>query len=460
MREFKKGYIYSCKGIDYLILNKTKCFITYQEIFHLGRFNEKFHEPKRVKFTTLSDMETFYTGTIEVNSLIVNGQAVILERQVINMSTKKIFYKKDMKDIILFLKEEGEATLNDNYKNCSLTLIAHGSTFELKIKDSLNCEYSETFPKTDNYEDLHKYVSERFSEWEKEYIQGEAKTLEEVMQERLEQKKAEEEAQEEKNSEALINYINSGDENFYADCLVYYENKKNLSNSLNKLIHNEIENYSKSQLKIAIVLKTVYDKKLYEVQGYKNIYDYANDEFNIARGTVSNWLMIVNNFCTLNEQTGFYALDERLKDFSITQLVLLRQLTIEQIEELGITSDLSTRNLKALIKEKLNINAIATSVKPDIDASALPDNPEDEEELYKEADAIDNAMSKPEEVQKSEESEELQKEQEEQPMEKVKLRLMFTGGSEMSDTQIEFLNKFLTTQPKNKKLKLVFIEEN
>ena len=149
-----------------------------------------------------------------------------------------------------------------------------------------------------------------------------------------------------------------------------------------------------------------------------------------------------------------------MKDFSITQLVLLRQLTIEQIEELGITSDLSTRNLKALIKEKLNINAIATSVKPDIDASALPDNPEDEEELYKEADAIDNAMSKLEEVQKSEESEELQNEQEEQPTDKVKLRLMFTGGSELSDTQIEFLNKFLTSQPKNKNLKLVFIEEN
>ena len=230
----------------------------------------------------------------------------------------------------------------------------------------LGNEYKEFFPSTKDYDTLYKNVSEHFSAWEKEYIQGEAKTLEEVMQERLEQKKAEEEAQEEKNSEALINYINSGDENFYADCLVYYENKKNLSNSLNKLIHTEIENYSKSQLKIAIVLKTVYDKKLYEVQGYKNIYDYANDEFNIARGTVSNWLMIVNNFCTLNEQTGFYTLDERLKDFSITQLVLLRQLTIEQIEELEITPDLSTRNLKALIKEKLNINAIATSVKPDI----------------------------------------------------------------------------------------------
>ena len=69
-------------------------------------------------------------------------------------------------------------------------------------------------------------------------------------------------------------------------------------------------------------------------------------------------------------------------------------------------------------------------------------------------------MSKPEEIQKSEESGELQKEQEEQPTEKVKLRLMFTGGSELSDTQIVFLNKFLVSQPKNKKLKLVFIEED
>ena len=377
------------------------------------------------------------------------------------MSIKKIFYKKDYNDIMLFYREEGQAVLNDNYKGCKIVLDGHYPTSpRILIYDSLGDEYEKFLCEKnalDNYENLSLCVSTAFSIFETHYIQGEAKTLEEVMQERLEQKKAEEEAQEKKNSEALINYINSGDENFYADCLVYYENKKNLSNSLNKLIHTEIENYSKSQLKIAIVLKTVYDKKLYEVQGYKNIYDYANDEFNIARGTVSNWLMIVNNFCTLNEQTGFYNLDERLKDFSITQLVLLRQLTIKQIEELGITPDLSTRNLKALIKEKLNINAIATSVKPDTDTSALPDNPEDEEELYKEADALDNAINEPIEEQ---ETEELQEVQEEQPTEKVKLRLMFMGGSELSDTQIEFLNKFLVSQPKNKNLKLVFIEEN
>ena len=144
------------------------------------------------------------------------------------MSTKKIFYKKDMKDILLFLKEDGEATLNDNYKNCNLTLIAHGSTFELKIKDSLNCEYSEIFPKTDNYEDLYKYVSERFSEWEKEYIQGEAKTLEEVMKDKAENAEAEKEQEEIKNFDLLNEYIKTGNEAYYCDCLTYYNDKKNL----------------------------------------------------------------------------------------------------------------------------------------------------------------------------------------------------------------------------------------
>ena len=32
------------------------------------------------------------------------------------MSAKKIFYKKDLKDILLFLEEESLATLNENYK--------------------------------------------------------------------------------------------------------------------------------------------------------------------------------------------------------------------------------------------------------------------------------------------------------------------------------------------------------
>lgn len=364
------------------------------------------------------------------------------------MSTKKIFYKKDTKDIFTFLREEGISVLNDNYKGCRLELEDDGSNYNLIITDTLNNKYKEFFPKCSDYETLYKNVSEHFSAWEKEYIQGSAKTLVEVMKEKADKEQKEKEQEESKNFALLNSYIATGEENFYCDCLTYYNEKKNLSKALNKLIHNEIESFSRSQFKVAFLLKTVYDKELYKAQGFRNIYDYASEEFNIARGTVSNWLMIVNNFGVLDEDTGFYTLDERLKDFSITQLVLVRQLTIEQIQELGIVPSMTTRELKVLIKEKLNINAIATSVKADVDTSALPADSEDEEDLYNEADDIATAMNELQEESESEQTDDL----------KVKLTLLFTGGFELSSSQIDFLNEFLRSQPKNKKLKLLFVE--
>lgn len=384
------------------------------------------------------------------------------------MSTKKIFYKKDFKDIFLFLNEEGLATLNDNYKGCKLELEDDGKQYNLIITDALGNKYKEFFPSTNDYDTLYKSVSEHFSAWEKEYIQGESKTLVEVMQKKVEIEKSKAEQEEEKNFSLLNKYIATGEENFFCDCLTYYNDKKNLGKAIDKLIHKEIENYSCSQFKVAFYLKTVYDKKLYEVQGFKNIYDYASEEFNIARGTVSNWLMIANNFGILNSDTGFYSLDERLKDFSITQLVLVRQLTIEQIQELGIVPSMTTRQLKALIKEKLNINAIATSVKADVDTSNIPVNPEDEEELYKEADAVEAAMNEPTESAETETAETETKGTEAQQTaatnniisanEKVKARLVIKGGSELSRNQIEYLNMIIKSQPASKDIKLLFIE--
>lgn len=378
------------------------------------------------------------------------------------MSTKKIFYKKDFKDILLFLEEEGLATLNDNYKGCKLELEDDGKQYNLLITDELGNKYKEFFSSTKDYDTLYKNVSEHFSAWEKEYIQGEAKTLAEVMKEKAEIEKAKAEQEESKNFDLLNKYIATGEENFYCDCLTYYNDKKNLGKAIDKLIHKEIENYSCSQFKVAFYLKTVYDKKLYEVQGFKNIYDYANEEFNIARGTVSNWLMIASNFGIPNADTGFYSLDERLKDFSITQLVLVRQLTIEQIQELGIIPSMTTRQLKALIKEKLNINAIATSVKADVDTSNIPVNPEDEEELYKEADAIETAMNEPTEPAETEttETETSQTSATNNIIgsnERVKVRLIIKGGTELSKNQIEYLNMVLKSQPSNKDIKLFFI---
>ena len=169
----------------------------------------------------------------------------------------------------------------------------------------------------------------------------------------------------------------------FADCLDYWEDKKNRNEIIKKFLFNEVNKYAHSQLKIAFVLKTVYEEKLYQIDGYKNIYEYAYDNFNIARGTCSNWLKVVDNFGVLNSQTGFYGLDDRLKDFSITQLILIRALSIEQIQAADIKPTMSTREIKQIVKDELNLRRIASDVTAVNDT--LIDNPEDEKELYTDA---------------------------------------------------------------------------
>ena len=93
---------------------------------------------------------------------------------------------------MLFYREEGQAVLSNNYKGCKIVLDGHFSTApRILIYDSLGDEYEQFLcvkNALDNYETLSSCVLNSFSMFEAKYIQGEAKTLEEVMQERLEQK--------------------------------------------------------------------------------------------------------------------------------------------------------------------------------------------------------------------------------------------------------------------------------
>lgn len=305
---------------------------------------------------------------------------------------RKIFFKKDWKDIKNTFLENEEVILNDNYKGFKIELVyspavktafSFGDEVLLLITDELGSKYEYDITLTSDYEFVHENICSKFIEFETAYIENTAKTIEEVKAENERIFKEEKEAEEEKYLNQFNNYIATGDENLFADCLEYWEDKKNRADIIKKFLTNEVNKYAHSQLKIAFVLKTVYDEKLYAVDGYKNIYDYAYDNYNIARGTCSNWLKVVDNFGVLNKQTGFYGLDSRLQDFSITQLILIRGLTIEQIQTANITPDMSTREIKQIAKDELNLKRIAADVTAVNDA--FIDNPEDETELYQEA---------------------------------------------------------------------------
>ena len=382
---------------------------------------------------------------------------------------RKIFFKKDWKDIKNTFLENEEVILNDNYKGFKIELVyspavktafSFGDEVLLLITDELGSKYEYDITLTSDYEFVHENICSKFIEFETAYIENTAKTIEEVKAENERIFKEEKEAEVDEHLNKFNNYIATGDENLFADCLEYWEDKKNRADIIKKFLTNEVNKYAHSQLKIAFVLKTVYDEKLYQIDGYKNIYEYAYDNYNIARGTCSNWLKVVDNFGVLNKQTGFYVLDNKLQDFSITQLILIRGLTIEQIQAANITPDMPTREIKQVVKDELNLKHIATDVS--VNTDNLIDNPDSENELYGDAVKADiisdsNNQSVGYDIKSSinppilektaidNSDKDVKKDSKEtvREIEKPKMKLGLKGGFDLTTSQISMLNSLL-----------------
>lgn len=382
---------------------------------------------------------------------------------------RKIFFKKDWKDIKNTFLENEEVILNDNYKGFKIELVyspavktafSFGDEVLLLITDELGSKYEYDITLTSDYEFVHENICSKFIEFETAYIENTAKTIEEVKAENERIFKEEKEAEVDEHLNKFNNYIATGDENLFADCLEYWEDKKNRADIIKKFLTNEVNKYAHSQLKIAFVLKTVYDEKLYQIDGYKNIYEYAYDNYNIARGTCSNWLKVVDNFGVLNKQTGFYVLDNKLQDFSITQLILIRGLTIEQIQAANITPDMPTREIKQVVKDELNLKHIATDVS--VNTDNLIDNPDSENELYGDAvkaDIISDSNNQsvgydikssinPPILEKTDidnSDKDIKKDSKEtvREIEKPKMKLGLKGGFDLTTSQISMLNSLL-----------------
>lgn len=153
---------------------------------------------------------------------------------------------------------------------------------------------------------------------------------------------------------------------------------QSLAEQITNEISKNIEVSGMAQLNVALLIRTVYEKKLFEELGYVNVYEYCADRFGIARGTTSNWLMLATNFGVYDKASQRYILDSRLKGYSITQLVLLRSLSIDDIEAYFETS-MSCREIKGKV-EGLNkhITSGAVEVKSPIENEESSDDAESE----------------------------------------------------------------------------------
>lgn len=103
---------------------------------------------------------------------------------------------------------------------------------------------------------------------------------------------------------------------------------------------------NKAQLRTGALLAVIFDKELYKVRGYDSLLEYAQNEFMYdgSKGQLSD---MINTFKAFGNMETL-EVKEEFKDFSFSQLKLMRKIKAEDLEKVTIAT--TTRELADIIK--------------------------------------------------------------------------------------------------------------
>lgn len=119
-----------------------------------------------------------------------------------------------------------------------------------------------------------------------------------------------------------------------------------------KLIEREFGKVESSFLNIGFSLHRIYKSEGFKIDGYKTIYEFAKDKFNLARGTTNNFINVVETFGKQVDGKFMDELEDKYKGFKPSQLIALLGYINRGGSELDcFTSDMSVRDVKSKIKE-------------------------------------------------------------------------------------------------------------
>lgn len=104
---------------------------------------------------------------------------------------------------------------------------------------------------------------------------------------------------------------------------------------------------------ISGALWEIKEKKLYMLDGYKNIYDYSSEVHGISRGTTSD---AINTFARFRDPDT-KQIDSKYADFAWRSLIMMKSLSDEEIISLGITSTMNSTEIKSLLDAKKQLEA-------------------------------------------------------------------------------------------------------
>ncbi len=135
--------------------------------------------------------------------------------------------------------------------------------------------------------------------------------------------------------------------------VVFNDEQKKAYRTLNGLIYDSMQSMRKSSFDIAFAVHSIYTQGFYKIDGYKNIYEYGRECYGLARGTINNFINMVDRFCICDEENGkpVYQLKEDFSKYNPTQLICMLGHTTEELKEKDIRPEMSSRDIKKALKD-------------------------------------------------------------------------------------------------------------
>lgn len=109
------------------------------------------------------------------------------------------------------------------------------------------------------------------------------------------------------------------------------------------IIKEKLQNMSRDFVAIGFYLKLIRDKSLFLEDGYKSIWEFAEDNYGIKRSTASRW-MAMNDRFSKNGNTPI--LSEEYISFGKSQLQEMLYLDDKQMEE--VKPDMTAREIRGI----------------------------------------------------------------------------------------------------------------
>ena len=159
-------------------------------------------------------------------------------------------------------------------------------------------------------------------------------------------------------------------------------NDKRLYKRFKCQIDKAYQSMENSYLQTAFALHAIYKHKLYQLDNFKNIYDFAKETYSIARGTCNNFINICEKFGVPNENGNIMELSPTYTQYSVSQLAVMLAFPQELLTKCD--KSMSVRELKRMrveyesgLQAPTDTQAIETTMKESPSDSADTDSPAD-----------------------------------------------------------------------------------